>query len=44
VTAQGRDLKTTLDRAYDGVDCVQFQGKTFRTDIGEKGLAHLADA
>jgi phosphoribosylamine--glycine ligase len=44
VTAQGDDLKAALDRAYAGVDRVQFQGKTFRSDIGEKGLAHRADA
>jgi len=44
VTARGHDLKAALDRAYEGVDRVQFQGKTFRSDIGEKGLARLADA
>jgi phosphoribosylamine--glycine ligase len=42
VTARGADLPTALDRAYDGVDCVQFEGKTVRRDIGEKGLAHLS--
>jgi phosphoribosylamine--glycine ligase len=44
VTAQGNTLKAALDQAYEGVDHVQFRGKTFRSDIGEKGLAHLADA
>jgi phosphoribosylamine--glycine ligase len=44
VAARGANLKTALDRAYEGVDRVQFQGKTFRSDIGEKGLAHRADA
>jgi len=44
VTAQGPDLQSALDRAYEGVECVQFQGKTFRSDIGAKGLAHRADA
>jgi len=44
VTALGSDLPTALDRAYDGVDRVQFDGKTYRRDIGEKGLAHLTDA
>ena len=44
VTALGPDLPAALDRAYDGVDCVQFDGKTVRRDIGEKGLAHLEDA
>lgn len=41
VTALGPDLRTALDRAYAGVDQIQFDGKTFRRDIGEKGLAHL---
>ncbi|WP_263835392.1 phosphoribosylamine--glycine ligase [Salinibacter sp.] len=41
VTATGRDLPAALDRAYDGVDRVEFAGKTYRRDIGEKGLAHL---
>jgi len=44
VTARGADLQAALDRAYEGVDCIRFSGKTLRTDIGEKGLAHLADA
>ncbi len=43
VTARGRDLPEALDRAYDGVDLIDFAGKTFRSDIGEKGLAHLAE-
>ncbi len=41
VIATGGDLPTALDRAYDGVDRVHFEGKTYRRDIGEKGLAHL---
>ncbi len=44
VTALGSDLPSALDRAYDGVDHVQFTGKTYRRDIGEKGLAHLSEA
>ena len=44
VTAEGRDLPEALDRAYDGVDRIHFEGKTYRSDIGEKGLAHLAEA
>ena len=40
VTATGNDLATALDRAYDGVDAIDFPGKTYRRDIGEKGLAH----
>ena len=51
VTAGGRvlnvvgtadTLEQALDRAYAGVERVDFQGKTFRRDIGQKGLAHLA--
>ncbi len=41
VTATGEDLPAALDRAYDGVDAIQFSGKTFRRDIGEKGLRRL---
>ena len=41
VTALGPDLPSALDHAYEGVDCIDFEGKTFRRDIGEKGLAHL---
>jgi phosphoribosylamine--glycine ligase len=44
VTALGDDLPEALERAYDGVDAVHFDGKTFRTDIGEKGLQHLSEA
>ena len=42
VTALGGDLPAALDRAYEGVDAIQFEGATYRTDIGEKGRAHLA--
>lgn len=41
VTARGRDLPTALDRAYEGVELIDFKGKTVRRDIGQKGLAHL---
>jgi len=44
VTALGGDLQQALDRAYEGADAIQFEGKTLRTDIGEKGLVHLSDA
>ncbi len=44
VTARGTDLPEALDRAYEGVDHVTFKGKTVRSDIGEKGLAHLPEA
>lgn len=41
VTARGSDLSSALDRAYEGADRIQFEGKTLRRDIGEKGLKHL---
>ncbi len=44
VTALGNDLVQALDRAYEGVEAVHFDGKTFRTDIGEKGVRHLSEA
>ncbi len=34
VTALGSDLPAALERAYQAVDLIQFQGKTFRRDIG----------
>lgn len=43
VTALGSNLKDALERAYAGVERIDFEGKTFRSDIGEKGLAHVAD-
>ena len=42
VVAVGPDLETALDRAYAGADVIQFEGKTLRRDIGQKGLAHQA--
>jgi phosphoribosylamine--glycine ligase len=44
VTALGADLPSALDRAYEGVDAIDFEGKTYRSDIGEKGLAHLSES
>jgi phosphoribosylamine--glycine ligase len=44
VTALGADLSQALDRAYDGVERIHFDGRTFRSDIGEKGLARLSEA
>ena len=41
VTARGADLPSALERAYEGADCIQFDGKTLRRDIGKKGMAHL---
>ena len=41
VVATADSLDDALDRAYAGVERIEFQGKTFRRDIGQKGLAHL---
>lgn len=39
VSAVGGTLKEALDRAYKAADCIQFEGKYFRRDIGAKALA-----
>lgn len=39
VTALGKDLATAKARAYEAVDKIHFQGKYYRKDIGDKGLA-----
>ena len=39
VSAIGATLKEALDKAYQGVDKIQFEGKYFRRDIGAKALA-----
>jgi phosphoribosylamine---glycine ligase len=39
VTGRGADLKEALRRAYEGCSLIEFEGKTFRRDIGRKGLS-----
>jgi phosphoribosylamine--glycine ligase len=39
VAARGADLRSALGRAYEGVSLIEYEGKTFRRDIGRKGLA-----
>jgi phosphoribosylamine--glycine ligase len=39
VTALGRDLAEAKARAYQAVDKIAFDGKYFRSDIGDKGLS-----
>ncbi|CAE6504276.1 unnamed protein product [Rhizoctonia solani] len=39
VAAYGNTLRDALDRAYKGVDAVEFEGKTFRRDIAHRALA-----
>ncbi len=38
VTARGPDLASVLGRTYDAVNRIHFEGKHYRTDIGQKGL------
>ncbi len=42
IVATGSDLETAIERAYDGVEQIEFDGKTFRTDIAQKGRARMA--
>jgi len=39
VTAGADDLQTAIDRTYEAVREIRFQGMHYRTDIGRKGLA-----
>jgi phosphoribosylamine--glycine ligase len=38
VTARGADLETAVQRAYQGVDQIKFEGMHFRRDIAHRGL------
>jgi phosphoribosylamine--glycine ligase len=39
VTAIGRNLKESLDKGYDALSQINFNGMHFRKDIGRKGLS-----
>ncbi len=41
ITAHGETLASALNKAYDAIDRIDFKGKHFRTDIGQKGLKML---
>ena len=41
VTAAAVDIPTAIDKAYEGVKCIHFEGAEYRTDIGRKALARL---
>ena len=43
VTGYGKDLESALAVAYRACDLISFEGKTYRRDIGRKGLAHLSE-
>lgn len=38
VTALGEDLKTAINKAYEGVGKIQFKAMHYRSDIGQKAL------
>ncbi|TIB74066.1 Phosphoribosylformylglycinamidine cyclo-ligase [Wallemia mellicola] len=38
VSAFGSTLREALDKAYKGVDAIEFEGKTFRKDIAHRAL------
>ncbi|TIA92911.1 hypothetical protein E3P99_00358 [Wallemia hederae] len=38
VSAFGATLRDALDKAYKGVDAIEFEGKTFRKDIAHRAL------
>ncbi len=44
VTAVAESLAAAIRRAYEAVEAIHFEGKYFRRDIGQKGLARLATA
>jgi phosphoribosylamine--glycine ligase len=43
VTARGSDLPDTLERAYDAVMKIRFDGMHYRKDIAARGLKHLRE-
>lgn len=42
VTALGKTIKEAIDRAYDAVEKISWEGMHYRRDIGQKALKHLA--
>ena len=42
VTAAGENLQTAIERAYEAVNRIHFEGCHFRRDIGLKGLQAAA--
>ncbi|HLI64544.1 MAG TPA: phosphoribosylamine--glycine ligase [Terriglobales bacterium] len=43
VTARGRDLPDAVERVYDAVMKIRFDGMHYRKDIAARGLRHLRD-
>ena len=44
VTGLGADLRTARNRAYSGLDAIDFEGKQVRRDIGHRALSGLTYA
>jgi phosphoribosylamine--glycine ligase len=44
VTARGVDLSEAVDRAYDAVMKIRFNGMHYRKDIAARGLRHLRES
>jgi phosphoribosylamine--glycine ligase len=42
VTGIGPNLKGAIEHAYKGIEKIQFEGRHFRKDIGQKALSRLA--
>ena len=43
VTAKGDDLQAALDKAYEGVSKISFEGAHYRKDIGQRAIAALGE-
>jgi len=43
VTARGSDLPGAVERAYDAVMKIRFDGMHYRKDIAARGLKHLRE-
>jgi phosphoribosylamine-glycine ligase len=41
VTAFGKDLRDAVARAYEGVNCIHFEGAHYRRDIAAKAFKYL---
>ncbi|HEY2013452.1 MAG TPA: phosphoribosylamine--glycine ligase [Bryobacteraceae bacterium] len=44
ITARGKDLKESIDRAYNAVSRIKFEGMHYRKDIGRRGLDRYNEA
>ncbi len=43
MTARGSDLPEAVERAYDAVMKIRFDGMHYRKDIAARGLKHLRE-